>query len=213
MLNKSYGDLLDHVKKTLDLQEELFISNEEFLLYVEEAIRFCEAEVHKLNIEDQYFETVRPLALVQGRAEYPFPENIYANKILRLIYDNGSKIYSIPRIRDRYRYERGAQIDRDNTSLDYGYRIVNNDIRVGPKVRLYPRSNETSAVTVLTGSVSEGTNIVTGLSSTSALSAGYFVSGTGIANSTRLLSVDSATQVSLEADAYEDAAACHMLVH
>lgn len=56
----------------------------------------------------------------------------------------------------------------------------------------------TVGVVTLTGTLTEGSPIVTGLSSTAALTAGIFaVTGDGIPGAARLASVDSATQVTL----------------
>jgi len=52
-----------------------------------------------------------------------------------------------------------------------------------------------------TGSRTNASAIITGLSSTTNMRAGYFVGGTGITNGTTILSVDSATQITMSANA------------
>lgn len=59
----------------------------------------------------------------------------------------------------------------------------------------------TYAPSTVTGNTTSGSPTVTDVSSTTNLSAGDSVSGTGIPASTTILSVDSATQVTLDADA------------
>ena len=105
MSSKTYGSIKTFVQQKLDLQEESFITPAELLLYTEEAVRFCEAEIHKLNIEDQYFLAQAPIALVSGQSDYDMPDNIYANKILRVLYAKGSEIYTIHRSKDSMRFE------------------------------------------------------------------------------------------------------------
>ncbi len=56
---------------------------------------------------------------------------------------------------------------------------------------------EFGAPSVLSGTTTEGSRIVTGISSTTGLSTAYAVSGVGVQNATRIASVDSATQVTL----------------
>lgn len=59
-----------------------------------------------------------------------------------------------------------------------------------------------SAVTIQqTGTRTNGSAIVTGLSSTTNMKAGYYVGGTGITNGTTILTVDSATQITMSANA------------
>lgn len=55
----------------------------------------------------------------------------------------------------------------------------------------------TAASVVLTGTLSDGSAVVTGLSSTSLLAAGMAVTGTGIPTGATILQVDSGTQVTL----------------
>lgn len=51
------------------------------------------------------------------------------------------------------------------------------------------------------GTRSAGTAIISGLSSTSNMRAGYFIGGTGITNGTTILSVDSGSQITMSANA------------
>lgn len=63
----------------------------------------------------------------------------------------------------------------------------------------YAIADQTAAA--LTGSITSGSQVVTGLSSTSALTPGMVCVGTGIPNATQIQTVDSATQVTLRAAA------------
>jgi hypothetical protein len=138
---KTYGDLRNFVQRKLDLQEESFILPQEILDYTEEAIRECEAEIHKLNAEDQYFLAQAPIALSPGQSDYALPANIYANKIIRLVYVNGSDIYTVSRSRYRNTYE-GRELLRNygtgSSSATWEYGLYNNDVRIGTKLRIYP---------------------------------------------------------------------------
>lgn len=60
--------------------------------------------------------------------------------------------------------------------------------------------------TTLTGTLTEGSAVVTGISSTTGLGTSYAVSGTGIPNDAVIASVDSATQVTLNLEATETGA-------
>jgi Phage Tail Collar Domain. len=59
-----------------------------------------------------------------------------------------------------------------------------------------------AAVTIQqSGTRTNGSAIITGLSSTTNMRAGYYIGGTGITNGTTILTVDSATQVTMSANA------------
>lgn len=190
---KTYGFISGFVQQKLDLQEEIFITNDELLSYYEEAARFCEAEIHKLNIEDQYFVAVAPIMLEVNKSEYALPSGMYANKILRIVYNVDSKLYDIPRIRVERRFEIGALMDQYQPSDNYGYMLINNDVRSGTKMRLYPKSRDASLSVVFTGTTTLGSGILTGVSSVAGLVAGYFITGTGIPNGTRIQTVGTTT--------------------
>lgn len=63
-----------------------------------------------------------------------------------------------------------------------------------------PIVNTATTIAALTGSITTGSAVVTGLASTASLSKNVAVSGTGIPAGTRILSVDSGTQVTLTAN-------------
>jgi hypothetical protein len=77
------------------------------------------------------------------------------------------------------------------------YSLYNNDVRTGTKLRIYPTPQETSVVTTVTGNLTNGSRIVTNLSSTAGISKHDFVTGTGLPAGARVESIDSATQVTL----------------
>jgi hypothetical protein len=85
------------------------------------------------------------------------------------------------------------------TAGEYGYMLVNNDVRSGVKMRLYPTPLESSTVVTTTGDVAASA-VLSGLASTSGVAPGWFVSGTNIPTGTLVQSVDSATQVTMSAD-------------
>jgi len=192
MSQKTYAQILDFVRKKLDLQEEIFITPEELLLYCEEAIKYCEAEVHKNRIEDMYFESAAPLALEAGKAEYDLPPNIFGNKILRVVYNDGSEIYTIPRLKKELRYESGSIIDQYQPSSDYAYRLVNSDVRSGTKLRLYPESRDTVSIVTAAGDSTVNSKIISNIVTTG-IQKGMYVTGAGLPNGVRVEAVGVTT--------------------
>lgn len=65
----------------------------------------------------------------------------------------------------------------------------------------YYHAQSMGAVTSVTGTTTNGSAVVTGVSSTTGLYSGQPISGTGIPSSTRILSVDSSSQITMDANA------------
>jgi hypothetical protein len=202
MSQKTYSQLKLFVQNKLDLRDEDFITDDEMLEYVEEALKYCESEIHKLNIEDQYFVAHAPIRLVANKYDYDLPSNIYANKILRIVYSNGSVTTTLNRIRNRVRFETADDERKFGVSTQgtYGYMLVNNDVRSGVKLRLYPTPREASTVVTTTGDIAAN-EILTNLGSTSGISPGWFISSTSanMPTGNTVQSVDSATQITMSA--------------
>lgn len=119
----TYAMIKAKVEQDLALEDEVFIEPDEMLGYVNEAIDEAEAEIHSLY--EDYFLKRAPLTLVNGQEEYDLPEDIYANKIRRLIYKNGSDVYKITRLRDWKKFENYAIESVNNSSTIYAYFIIN----------------------------------------------------------------------------------------
>jgi hypothetical protein len=212
MSYKTYGNIRDFVQQKLDLQEESFIQPSELLLYCEEAIKYCEAEIHKLNIEDLYFESQAPLAFVAGRSDYDLPSTIYAHKITRMAYKSGTAAFPIDRLTKRQRYEESVEIQSNAaTGRMWNYMIFNHDPRSGSKIRIFPTPQETSTVTSITGTLVGGSRVVSAVSSVTGLSVGDFITGTGIPNGTRLEAIGTTT-ITLSAEAITAGAAVALTV-
>jgi hypothetical protein len=200
MSQKTYSQLKLFVQNKLDIRDEDFIDDAELLEYTEEALKYCEAEIHKLNIEDQYFVSHAVVPMVVSKFDYDLPSNIYGNKVLKAVYSNGTFTTPLKRVRDSRRFERVEDVRKYGvvTSGEYGFMLVNNDIRSGTKLRLYPTPTEASTVVSVTGDVA-ATSVVSSMSSTSGIAPGWFVTGSNIPTGTLVQSVDSATQVTLSA--------------
>lgn len=201
MSQKTYSQLSAFVQKKLDLQEENFITAAELLEACEEAITYCEAEIHKLNIEDQYFVACANLRIESGKQTYSLPSNMYANKILKVMYTDGVKVYPVKRLTGRDRFSVAEELRLSANSTDLWYMLENNDVNTGTLIRFYPIPNETSQQATPTATLVAGSRSVATVSSTAGVAVGHFVSGTGIALNTRVQSVNSATSLTLDAPA------------
>lgn len=133
----TYSAIKTKLYNDLDLTDEDFITEAEFLGYVNEAMDDCEAIIHNLGLEAKYFKTTDTLTLVSGTADYAMPSDIYANKMVGMYYINGTKRYRIDRSRNQ------DSILYDATGSNYEYDIFN--LTAGVKIRLYPTPAESGA--------------------------------------------------------------------
>lgn len=136
----TYLQLTTKVRDDLDLTEETFIDDTEMLAYANEAIDRCEQLVHTLY--EDYFLTKANISLVNGTDEYPLPDGIYAHKIRRMMYINGSQVYKVTRIGDWKKFEAYA-LDRVNSNSNlYQYFLINSVVGA-PRAIFTPIPRET----------------------------------------------------------------------
>lgn len=136
MYSPTYAELKSYLQKELDLEEETFITPDEFLSYFNEAVDIVEAAIH--NIYEDYFLTKAALPIVAGTSEYSLPSDIYAQKIRKLLYnDNGSLKYEIKRIK---KIEDTLHIELPDL---FGYILLNGSS--GTKITFFPTPQETSS--------------------------------------------------------------------
>src|SRR3972149_6519778 len=97
VLNFTLAQIRTKVQNDLDLLDEDFITVAELDAYINEGIDVAEAEIHTIyEMKNQhYFLSVANISLVTGTSYYASPADIYANKIRRLIYDDGSRKYKL----------------------------------------------------------------------------------------------------------------------
>lgn len=149
MQYESFGAIKSKVERELDTEVEEFVQPEEFVGYVNDAISFAEAEIHKLGIEDEYFLTKSFLTLVAGEEDVSLPTNIYMNKIRNVVYKNGATIFEIKRIRGMNRFENIERINQYTSVTDYYTYLLRNDSAAGGvKMELMPPSSESSTQNV-----------------------------------------------------------------
>jgi len=126
----TYADLKAYLQKELDLEDETFITAQEFLDYFNEAVDMIEASIH--NIYEDYFLTNSSLSILNGQAAYNLPTDIYAQKIRKILYNDGSAYkYEIRRVK---KLEETMFIQTPDL---FSY-ILTNDAIAGLKITLFP---------------------------------------------------------------------------
>lgn len=138
----TWAEVKAKVKRDLDIEAETFVRPEELIGYVNEAIDEAEAEIHALY--EDYFLTSEKISLVKNQDEYDLPEEIYAHKIRRVVYNNGSSVYTINRVKDWKKFETKSIADNFSTSDLYQF-FIKNPAAGTPKLILVPTSRETVA--------------------------------------------------------------------
>lgn len=135
----TYTQLAAKLGNDYDITDEVWVSPEELVGYINDAIDDAETAIHTMHHEDKYFLTTATLTLVAGTADYAFPADIYGSKVRHLFYNNGSRQYEIERIKD---LRRTLLLSSGTT---YQYLIVNTTATASPRIRLYPTPQEAGA--------------------------------------------------------------------
>jgi hypothetical protein len=129
------GEIRAKLKRDLDLEQEEFVTPVELTGYINEAIDDAEAIIHGLYAD--YFLTKDTITLVSGTDSYAMPANIYANKIRRLMYDDGVSRYRLTRIKN---FDLIPFLTAQSNQTDYlRYVLENNSAgAAGIVQRMYP---------------------------------------------------------------------------
>lgn len=136
----SAASIINRVKDELDLQEETFIDDPEMVRYCNAAIDRIEQMI--IGIHKDYYLTRAKLTITSGVREYSLPATIFAHKIRRVIYENGSQVYKVTRIQDWKKFERMAIEDVNNSATLYNYFLIN-DTPGDPVLNFVPVPSET----------------------------------------------------------------------
>lgn len=131
----TWAEIREKVEADLDIQGEVFIRPSELVNYCNEAIDMAEAEILSLNKD--YFLTRGNITLVSGQSEYTLPDNIYAKKIRRVIYNDGSTVFPVPRFDDSDQFEMLAVQENFGAGINYKY-LIHNSVTGEPKMTIGP---------------------------------------------------------------------------
>lgn len=144
----TYAEALSKIQKEMDMQEEdseSFVKDTEWMEYFNDAIDETEQEIMKLY--QWYLKSYATANLVSGTADIDMPSDIYANKIIHIDYDNGTRRYQI----HRAKVEEIAELQSyTGTDPIYKYGIQFTTVASGPKIVLYPtpQANETAPIKI-----------------------------------------------------------------
>jgi len=94
----TWAEIKAKVQRDLDIESEVFVNDAELLGYCNDAIDEAEAEI--MGVYSDYFLARETITLVSGTETYSLPSDIFAHKVRRVMYNNGSSVYEIRRMRD-----------------------------------------------------------------------------------------------------------------
>lgn len=138
---RSFASLEEQIKDELDMNDEEFVVPRELRRYINDAIDVIEAAIHKGKREDHYFQTSDTITLVAGTQDYSYPSDIYASKVVRLIFDDGSQLYEVKRLRTQERYLYTKQLNRYPSATERLWYMPVNPLDAdadGRRLRFYP---------------------------------------------------------------------------
>jgi hypothetical protein len=136
----TWQEIRTKVLRDLDLEAEDFVTPPEMLAYANEAIDEVERQIHTLY--EDYFLTRGVITLVANQEEYPLPTNIYANKIRKIVYRNGTQVWELERTRD-WNKLLSYEVDKAYITSTQHYRyFILNQTPGSPQLLLSPTPTE-----------------------------------------------------------------------
>lgn len=126
----TYAEAKAKIERDLDMQEETFVTPDEMVMYFNDAIDECEAEIH--NLFEDYFLTEASITLVPGTDRYSLPSDIYANKIRSLWFNDGNLRYQVKRTRHK------NLPFTDMSDIVYSYQMQHRSPGEGITIKLNP---------------------------------------------------------------------------
>ena len=144
------AEIRQQVIDDLDLDEQDFISEEDLTRWTNDAIQVAEGEIHTLY--EDYFLASEDISITYGSSQYvDYPADIYANKIRKVIFTDGtgtsSSTHEVRRVRDILKAEED-DIYNTQTSTPVLQWSPYNGAADGRKIRLYPSTGRTGTLII-----------------------------------------------------------------
>lgn len=133
------SELKTRIRDLIDTEDQDFVTDAEETRYINEAIKEVESDIH--NLYEDYFLTSTNLSVTAGVSEYSLPSDIFARKIRKILFDNGSDTYEIKPILS-------LEKTLDVQSYDEYKYIIINSAASGVKIKFYPTIATTSSTAI-----------------------------------------------------------------
>ena len=139
------AQLKTKIDRELDLENETIVQAEEFVGYVNDAVRDVVAELIKVGPKDRYYHKYADMSIVSGTSEYVLPIDIYASKITSLVYQDQG-VYPLKYIDGRHFYAQMQSVEKYDTSIRAtGYTLFEFEPSIGYRIKLVPTPRETTS--------------------------------------------------------------------
>ena len=153
----SLEEILNKVKRDFDLENNRFVSDQEIISYINDAIDAAETQIHTYSLDNWYFSTFIRKDIQAGQNGYTLPKNIYATKILGLTQRIEDREYDVALAtgHDKFSFFSNRNVDRLRGDSDqvFTYLILNrdrmvvdangNEVPEGYRIWLSPTPSET----------------------------------------------------------------------
>jgi hypothetical protein len=140
----TFATLESDVRSELGLIDEPIVTQAELISAANTAVE--KAEKQLLTLYEDYYKTYAAISLVSGTKRYSLPTDIHGVKIRGIMYNDGSDVYAVKRLRGPKLFEKIADLETNSVDGDdYVYDIENTSAATGMKLVLYPTPQETSA--------------------------------------------------------------------
>lgn len=134
-------EIRDQVINDLDLQEEVWVSESELNVWINEAVKNAEAQVHTLY-EDYFLVEADPVQITEGEYLIDYPSDIYANKIRKIIFNeslgNSTASHEVKRMKSLLDGKAADFYESDSTNPVLSW-SPSNKAGEGRKIRLFPK--------------------------------------------------------------------------
>lgn len=145
MAFKTLDEIQTKIERDVDIEEEEFVQPDEIVAYINDAISEAEAHIIKLGGRDKYFLTRTKFQTVLGTEDYDLPTTIYGNKIIRVVYKLGTRIYDLNPIDSSQMFEDIQYSNDYETSNPYYRYLIRHDTPGTEKFQLVPAARETTS--------------------------------------------------------------------
>lgn len=123
---KTFGALNSQLEQELDIEDETFVQPAELLGYWNHAVSVAESHIITLGLRDKYFLAKTQLSTVLGAEEIVMPANLYANKIIKMVYRDGATFYTLRPLDSKDMFENYVYLNNFSTTDYYRYMITHN---------------------------------------------------------------------------------------
>lgn len=138
----TWAELWAVISDECDVADEDFVDKDECREVVNRAIDEAEALIQ--NMYQGYFLAKDDITLVSGTDEYELPADVYAHKLVDLIYKNGTTVYRVERVTslDKFIQYRVAIANGLTSTTDRMRYFVVNNVSGEPRVLFTPPVSE-----------------------------------------------------------------------